>query len=183
MRHLSTLLASFVLAGCAVYPASRTFYEPNAADGKLENRTSCGYTNTRDSIRRTVEGVEIWLSPSDEKLSAPYPTSLQTNISFTYRISGVQVDFSKIVLRTEPEGVVIGGQVLSTYERPTLRIDGEFQRQTGQLLFPAPAGVPEQITIIFKPGALTVDGRVIPISPFRFSRVTRSDIYYGSINC
>lgn len=183
MRFLNVLLASLVLTGCAIYPTSRTFYEPNGADGKLENRTSCGYTKTRDSIRRTVEGIEISLSPSEEKFSPPYPASLPTYISFTYRVPGVQVDFSKIVLRTEPGGVVIEGRMLNTYERPTRRVDGEFHIKVGRLLFPEPAGVPEQVTFIFKPGALMLDGRAIPVLPFRFSRVTRDDVYYGSINC
>lgn len=183
MRFLNALIASLILTGCAVYPTSRTFYEPNAEDGKLENRNSCGYTNTRDSIRRVVEGIEIALSPSEEKLSSPYPVSLPISISFTYRTPGVQVNYSKIVLRTEPEGVVNEGRVLKAYENPIRRIDGEFNIQRGYLLFPEPSGVPERITIIFKPGALSVDGRAIPVLPFRFSRVTRNDVYYGSINC
>lgn len=183
MRLLKLFLASLVLTGCAIYPTSRTFYEPNPADGKLENRTSCGYTKTRDSIRRTVEGIEISLSPSEEKLSIPYPTSLQTYITFTYRIPGVQVDFSKIVLRAEPGDAVIEGRVLNAYERPTRRVDGEFYIKVASLQFPEPAGVPEQVTFIFKPGALMLDGRAIPVLPFRFTRVTRDDVYYGSINC
>lgn len=36
---------------------------------------------------------------------------------------------------------------------------------------------------MFLPGFLKLDGKDIEIAPFRFRWVTKSDVYYGSINC
>jgi hypothetical protein len=183
VKRSAALIALLAIAACAAYPTSRTFYEPHASDGTPTNRTSCGYVNTRDSIRRTIDGVEISISPAHENIGQPHPASLPTSIGFTYRRAEVQVDLSKIRVRTEPDGATFEGEILEQRVRPTRRMEGEFLWNRGQLLFPKPAGLSEGITYVFLPGALQVGGREIVVSPFRFTRVTKQDVYYGSINC
>ena len=40
-----------------------------------------------------------------------------------------------------------------------------------------------EIAITFLPGFIKLDGRDIETTQFRFRRVKKSDVYYGSINC
>src|SRR5689334_2291515 len=99
MRMLLTLVA--ILGGCAIYPTSRTFYEPEAADGKPRNRVSCGYIRTRDVVTRVVEGIEISIAPADEEIADPRPGDLKTFFTFTFpgptfRSASIHVDPSKI---------------------------------------------------------------------------------------
>ena len=178
----SVLLTVVCLSACAAYPTTRTFYEPDQADGKPENRASCGYMNTKDSIRRIVDGIEISISPAEENISTYGAGDLETFFGFSFRGADVRIDPSKIKV-TDGSQAIFQGQVLEQSTRPTRRPNGTFTWTTLRLVYPAPAGRIERLTYVFEPGSVTFDGKPVPVSAFNFTRVTKSDVYYGSINC
>ena len=95
----------------------------------------------------------------------------------------MQADFSKIRLRTEADGRTFEGAVLEQRIESIRLIDGQFLSHRARLQFPEPTGLAGRIAYVFLPDALQVNSRLIAVSPFRFSRVTKQDVYYGSINC
>ncbi len=177
------LLASSV-AGCAVYPTSRTSYELDPADGIPSNRASCGYTSTHDSARRVVERVDIFIFPGDsEDLSTNSDPGLEVGVTFHVPIDmkTVEVDAGKI--KIEVDNQVLDAELSSSPDREVRRVDGIYIRKSFDLKFPPPSGIEDSIAISFLSGALMIEGRIVEIQPFRFRRVTQKDIYYGSINC
>ncbi len=185
LRRFTPLLFATVVTvcGCAVYPTTRTFYQADPADGTPQNRTSCGYTNTKDSVLRVVQGVEIFISPGTEELPANAVPSLVVQMGFSYPdgMANVVVDSAKI--HVEVDGVTLKPEVVSASDRVDRRSKGYYRWISMQLRYPPPSGLTDQVKFVFQPGALQIDGHVVSVAPFRFSRVTKSDVYYGSINC
>lgn len=184
-KIIAPLILVFVIAisGCAVYPVSRTFYQVDPADGTPKNRNSCGYTNTKDSAERLVQGVEIFISPGEKDMSDTPDERLSTTISFSFPDGEVDVivDPTKIIM--EVDGEVLKPETLSATDRITRRSKGLYEWKRVMLIYPAPSGQKDNVKFVFQQGALKINGQIVPVAPFRFSRVTKSDIYYGSINC
>ena len=184
IRHL--LIAAIVLAvgACAVYPSTRTFYEVDPSDGTPKNRASCGYTNTKDSVQRMVDGIEIFVSPGKkEDISGdPDPT-------FTVRIQfwlpegmrDIAVDPSRVEVVVD--GEALKPEVVANTERPSRRSQGNYKWLSLQLRYPSPSGLKKHLSVVFQSGAVLLNEHSVAVAPFRFSRVMKSDLYYGSINC
>lgn len=49
-------------------------------------------------------------------------------------------------------------------------------------VLPRPASS-DEIAVVFLSGFIKLDGKQVEVAPFRFHKVTKLDVYYGSINC
>ena len=183
MWHMRISVLSLLLGGCALYPTTRTFYEGNPADGVATNRMSCGYIHTRDSLRRVVNGVELDLAPGDESMHEPFSDALTLSVSLTWRDTQAALDISKIELLTDTDGRRFDPKIVNLQTRPIRQAGGTFQWQTARVVYPEPSGLANKVTFVFREDALTVNGQPLAVQPFHFSRVTKKDWYYGSINC
>jgi hypothetical protein len=173
MRSVCTkifqLACTAALAGCVVFPTNRTYYEPNQEDGKLSRSQSCGYhTTALDVLERDVGGVRIRVSPH----YGEGPTlTVYVSIPRTWPIP--TIDASMVRLRDdqrvlEPKNVVTKDGGPSFYLLITYT-------------FPAPST--DHIAFVPLPGFLNVRGAPAEVAPFRFSKKTKVDVFYGSINC
>jgi len=173
--------ATLSLWACVLYPTSRTFYEPNVADGKPVNRASCGYMTTHDSLERDIGGAVVTISPSEESQASSPGMLLHVYISIQSAPGAIAVDPTLIQLQTPLHGTPIAGNVLSHATdgpRPgwpydTHRIDIDY-----------PGSAETEISLVFQSGAVVSrSGADMHVEPFRFRRVTKKDMYYGSVNC
>lgn len=171
MRIIVVLTAVFAISACVVFPTSRTYYEPNPEDGEPTPSESCGYHRAaNDGLERHVEGVTISVFPylEDDK-----PLRISFLISRTARSLAVDT--------TQTE--LIAGAVIVAPDTTEENEPGPYFSKSITLTFASAADAPPNIALTFKPGFLKVDGTDIALAPFRFRKVTKSDIYYGSINC
>jgi hypothetical protein len=134
-----------------------------------------------------VEGIEISIAPADEEIADPRPGDLKTFFTFTFpgptfRSASIHVDPSKIKV-ADDDGRLYQGRVLQEETRPSGRSDGIYTETIARLVYPEPAGRSRKLTYVFEPGSVMLGGRKIAIAPFRFTLVTKNDVYYGSINC
>ena len=170
------------LSGCVVYPTTRTFYEPNSADGRAQNRSSCGFNKTHDSLERGIDGAIIQVSPGLEREPQALGQTLTVSISIITDPSHAIVKPELIELRSPQSGIARRGTV-DRYKVDGPRPGWAHDTHWITLTFDLPAGTGTDISIEIPSQALTVNGNMTALAPFRFARVTKKDIYYGSINC
>lgn len=168
-----TIIAS-LLTACVVIPINRTYYEPNPADGIPSKSSSCGYHSTaEDMLRRDVDGntgIILSVLPSQKE---GQPLSVYLLISKS--TFNVTIDPEKLGIRFEKGEIV----------RPattTMKDAGPNFLKSINYVFPK-AFSANEIAVVFYRGFININGHEIDIAPFRFKKITKPDIYYGSINC
>lgn len=165
------------LIGCVVYPTQRTYFEPNAMDGVPTPSRSCGYHNTRnDALIRDVNGLHVQVSP---RLNEGKPVS----VTVLFRAASIP-DVSPE--RYELRSVTTGATFLPVSHKVTAYKPDKTHPYNSSWVTLQFQPVPEQlseIAIVFPPGSVSLNGRVVELAPFRFHKTTKSDVYYGSINC
>lgn len=174
-RSITTAIISAVLvSACVVLPVNRTYYEPNPADGKLVRSTSCGWHRTaNDTLERYIDGTNTTISvlPRYEE-EKPLLVHLLIRGS-----SGVELNAERVELRVgSSKSAVQPRKVEVSDARP-------YFYKSIELTFPPSVSAEEEIAVVLLPGFLTVDGIRMVTTPFRFRKVTKGDVYYGSINC
>jgi hypothetical protein len=180
------------VTSCVLYPTSRTFYEVDPADATPQSRDACGYSRN-DSAVRFVQGIEIGITVGAIRIQENPDPVLDVGVSFSFpeELTGIAVDPKKVWIN-------VGGDLLQpssveSRESHNLRIDPQgarfdFKRKPyiwmfNELVYPPPSGLQDNLTFVFQSGALQIDGDDVYVAPFRFYKVTKSDLYYGSINC
>ena len=161
-----------VLVGCVVIPMNRTYYEPNPADGILIRSASCGWnTTTLDAIEKDVDGITLSLFP---KYDPGRPLSVYILLGRTSKT--VEIDPEKIEVRFD-DGA---GSVRP--ETSGVKDAGPYYSKKIDFVLPLWIDA-NNIAMTFLQGFIKLDGRDVRTLQFRFRRVTKSDVYYGSINC
>ena len=171
--HYSCLLTlCAAISGCVVVPMNRTYYDPNPADGTPIQSASCGWNATaKDALKREIAGVGLSVFPT-------YAPGTPFKLFVLLQRSGQSVE-----VLAETAELKVGSEPLS--HRATsvkVREAGPYFYKSIEYQFPVVDSA-QEIAVLFPTGFLKIDGRTPEILPFRFSRVTRSDVYYGSINC
>ena len=169
---LLTLLTSTLLSGCVVVPMNRTYYEPNAADGTPIRSSSCGWNATsRDALERDVAGVTVSVYPTYEP---GRPLRIYILLSRSDKTVEIVQENVEIKVGDGPQKY-----------RPTavkIKDAGPYFFKSIDYEFPI-ADSASEIAVVFSTGFIKVNGHDMEILPFRFNRVTKSDVFYGSINC
>jgi len=173
MKPISFLMVAVSLAlltSCAIVPLNRTYYEPNPADGTPIRTSSCGWHATAlDALKRDVGGIEISVIPTYEK---GHPLRIYVLLGKTSKM--VEINPEMFEVRS-------GGR---TAQPATTVVKGAGPYFLQSIDYALPSSFDgEEIFLMFLPGFLKLDGKDMEIAPFRFRRVTKSDVYYGSINC
>ena len=151
---------------------NRTYYEPNPADGIPIRSASCGWNATAlDSIKRDVDGITLSVYPTYD---AEHPLRVYVLLGRTSKTVGL--DSEKVEVRYGDNAAGIRPATTSVKDA------GPYVFKSIDYGFALPPNANE-IAIMFLPGFIKLDGRDIEITQFRFRRVTKSDVYYGSINC
>lgn len=172
MSWTTVAISLTVLAGCVVMPMNRTYYEPNPADGIPIRSASCGWNATAlDAIKRDVGGITLLVFPRYE---AGRPLRIYVLLGRTSMTA--EVDPQMLELRFGEDSAVARPITTSVKQAGHYffrSIDYEFSSSPDA----------NEIAVTFLPGFIKLDGRDNKAMQFRFQRVTKSDIYYGSINC
>ena len=172
LRYATAAILLTALAGCVVVPMNRTYYEPNPADGTPIRSASCGWNATAlDAIKKNVDGITISIYP---KYDVGRPLRFSVLLGRTTKTADIDPEKVEIRLDDSAEGV-----------RPattSMRDAGPYFFKSIDYGFSSSLDANE-IAITFLPGFIKIDGRDIETTQFRFRRVTKSDVYYGSINC
>jgi hypothetical protein len=98
------------------------------------------------------------------------------------------IDPALVSISAEGEGSEIHGMLLAPM---VSKAEWGFQDKAGRVWqsiyfdvrYPLAAGQHEALSLRFRYGALRLSGQAQDIRPFRFSRVRKRDVFYGSINC
>jgi hypothetical protein len=178
MRNIPlSILAAVAMASCVVYPTQRTYFEPNGQYGTPTPSTSCGYHNARnDALVRDVTRLHVQVSPH---LMEGKPLS----VTVLFRGSSVaDVSPEKYELRSLPSGLAFRpiSHKINTYMPD--RSHPYYSRWL-HLEFSAVPEELNEIAVVFLSGSVSLNGQVVDLAPFRFSKTTKNDIYYASINC
>jgi len=161
-----------LLVGCVVAPVSRTYYEPNPADGIPSRSASCGYHRAaEDQLKREIEGITLSVLP---RYKEGQPLAVYVLLGRTSKT--VELDPKKFEVRF---GAAAVGEHPAT---TTVKDAGPYFLKSIAYDF-SPSLAAEDIAVTFLPGFIKLDGKEIPVAPFRFRKVTKLDVYYGSINC
>jgi hypothetical protein len=174
---LSLALLVALTSACTFYRTDRTFFEPNAADGKLTKSSSCGF-HLSDALERQLPEALVSVAPQYEyEGKRPLRASIlvrtpdrDVNINprdFELR-SGDGKVFLPIEVQTQAYGLIVNHPHWSTFIT---------------LTYPPLAGELSDITFTFPKGTVVAKGKALDIQPFRFRKVTKEDTYYSSINC
>jgi len=211
-RYISSLIFASVvlLAGCVAYPVTETYFEVNTDDGTPSSGGAC-YDVKQNSAVREVQGIKIGFAAERRELSSDAKADLEAwaGFSFSKTMAVVAIDPTKI--RVSVEGASLAPVALSvrahdhetrcprdpsakeeprTWRNP-LGAAGPRGRPQKRcfvgnyyftLKYPPPSGLSDQIRFEFLTGAVQIDGRNVPVAPFRFSRVTKSGIRMHVIN-
>lgn len=162
-----------LLSGCVLAPVSRTYFEPNVEDGEARASQSCGYHRAaKDALDRKIDEVTLSVLPHYEK---DQPLRIYVHLSRTQRT--IEVDPNKIEVRVDTSDTAFSP------EKVEARDGGPYFFKSIAFTFPSGTAQAQEISIVFLPGFLTLDGVTTAHRPFRFRKVTKFDIYYSSINC
>ncbi len=93
----------------------------------------------------------------------------------------IAVDPSRVEVVVD--GEALKPEVVANTEHPSRRSQGNYKWLSLQLRYPSPSGLKKHLSVVFQSGAVLLNEHSVAVAPFRFSRVTKSDLYYGSINC
>jgi len=172
LKWMTLAISLTVLVGCVALPMNRTYYEPNSADGILIRSASCGWNATAlDAIKRDVDGITLSIFPRYE-VGRPlrvYVLLGRTSMTAEINPQKLELRFGDAVAAVRP--TTTNAKDAGPYFFKS--IDYEFSSSLDA----------NEIAITFLPGFIKVNGRDIGSTQFRFRRVTKSDVYYGSINC
>lgn len=163
------LACTIALAGCVVFPTNRTYYEPNAEDGQLSRSGSCGYhTTALDTLERDVGGVRLRVSPEYDES----PTLIvHVAIPRTWPIPTIEPSLARLR----------DGQRVLEPQKVVAKDGGPYFYMLITYTFPAAST--DHIAFVPLPGFLNVREAPAEVAPFRFSKKTKADVFYGSINC
>ena len=166
----ATLLSALV--GCVVAPLNRTYYEPNPADGIPIRSASCGWNTTAlDAIKKDVDGITISVYPTYDA-----GHHLRFSVLLGRTPKKVDIDPEKMEFRFDDKA--------SNAQPENSGVKNADPYYSKKIDFVLPSSVnANDIAITFLPGFIKLDGRDIMSTKFRFRRVTKPDVYYGSINC
>jgi hypothetical protein len=177
LRRICVALIPVAMQACTFYSTDRTFFEPNTEDGKPTKSSSCGF-RLSDALERQLPEALISVAPLYDH-EHKRPLMISVLVRTTDR--AVHVNPQAIELQTE-----VGRIYQPTDWRrqayglmPNHRHWNEFVTLTYTL----DAAELRDITIAFRRDAVAVKGKPLEISPFRFTKVTKPDSYYSSINC
>jgi hypothetical protein len=170
VRRSSICLIALLISGCAIYPTTRTYYEPNIEDGSPTQSSSCGYhAAANDSLERQIGGISVVVSPRYKEGG-----NLSLTVSLHYGEEDVAIDGNSISATVnggasyQPTNVVV-----NSYKKDNTHPNRMFLH----LIYAVPSenvnGLSVELPKIVKK----------VIRPFRFKKTTKSDIYYASINC
>lgn len=180
MRTIYVTLLSVGLlgSGCALYPTSRTYFEPNPSDGEPAPSMSCGYHAAKnDSLVREVGKVTIKVTPQYNE-----GEELKLVVLFQEREDSVVVNPEHIVLKSSSaEKSISPSYIKQSYQAP--RNNWPYYMKWNYLRYPVLAESLESISIVFNPGSVMVDSEAMELRQFQFKKTTKSDVYYASINC
>lgn len=175
MRFLRCATAAIfltALAGCVVMPMNRTYYEPNPADGTPIRSASCGWNATAlDAVKKNVDGISISVYPTYD---AGHPFRFSVLLGNTTKVAHIDPEKIEIRFGNSPAGV--------RPETTNMRDASPYFFKSIDYGFSSSPDVNE-ISITFLPGFIRLDDLDIETTQFRFRRVTKPDVYYGSINC
>jgi hypothetical protein len=172
LRYATSAILLTALVGCVVMPMNRTYYEPNPADGIPIRSASCGWNATAlDAIKRDVGGITISVFPTYD---AKRPLRVSVLLGRTSKTA--DLDPEKVEIRFGDNATAVRPEITS------MRDAGPYFFKSIDYGFPSSLDANE-IVITFLPSFIKLDGRDIGTTQFRFRRVTKSDVYYGSINC
>lgn len=181
MSLLRTLLLVFAIAstgfGCAVYPTTRTYFEPNPIDGEPVPSMSCGYHRaSNDSLKREIDGVQIVVTPRYQD-----DADLAVAISLQYQEGVLTNDPEQFELRSPRTIQAIKAKVsqANAYNADQTHPRREFVH----IRFPIKASLLKHIEIVMPPESILRNGKPMHLAPFRFQKVQKNDVYYASINC
>lgn len=140
-QWIAAAVSLMMLVGCVVVPMTRTYYEPNPADGTPIRSSSCGWHATAlDALKKDLDGTAISVFPRYEKGS---PFGLYVLLGRTSR--SVELDPEKMELRT-PDGKV-GVRAATTDTKAA----GPYFFRSINYLFP-PSYDADEIAVTFLPG-------------------------------
>ncbi len=172
------LFVLFLVSGCAVYPTTRTYFEPNPEDGSLQPSMSCGYHAAKnDSLVREMDGFKIQVTPHYKE-----GKKFQLTVLVQSTDDHVTIDPNKIGLSSSKQGnTSLPSEVKANNYEP--RSNWPYYMKWNHMTYPDLSESLESITITFHAGSITLNGRTLEIGDFRFRKTTKEDIYYASINC
>lgn len=176
MKHRPIVLQiaiAVAAAGCVAAPVNRTYFEPSPADGTPTRSESCTWQRTaKDQLERKIDDLVISVAPEFN----------------TGRPFGVYVKLSRTaqVLHLDPSRVELHVTGFESVLRP-LKADARdappyFYKTISYQFQALPTGA-QEIAVTFLPGFLQANDQNVELSPFRFRKTTKLDMYYGSINC
>lgn len=173
LTSLATVTISLaLLAGCVAMPMDRTYYEPNPADGTPIRSSSCGWNSTAlDALKRDIGRIEISVFPRYEKGK---PLGIYILLGKT--LKSVDANYEMIEVRSSDGATSV--RPVTTNSKSA----GPYFFMSINYAFPSSFDA-DDISLVFLPGFIKLDGKDIDVAPFRFRRITRSDFYYNSINC
>ena len=178
-QWISAALFVSQLYGCVAYPTTRTYFEPNASDGKPVPSRSCGYHAAKnDALIRNIPEVHIQVSPHFTK-SKP----ISVSVLFQY-VTGriLALEPGLFELHSLSDGKVFKPLNVKTSTQYPDRSHPYFSEWIHLAYAPTSDDL-NSIAIVFPKGAVVVRDIGVELKPFRFQRVEKSDFYYSSINC
>lgn len=175
-------IVAIVAYGCVAFPATHTYFEPSASDGRLRQAVSCGF-HAKDEIHRQIGAL---------RLSAVVQTIKGGKLSLRVILdpygAPMEVHPRLFVLTKLPEKSPI--QISSVEaERRQYRVAESFAtaRSVDATWVQIVAAIPEvevqQFQLAFPHGSIVVSGQFLDVSAITFTKRQVSDIYYSSINC
>jgi len=180
MRIIYIILFSVVLTGtgCALYPTSRTYFEPNQSDGELAPSMGCGYHAAKhDSLIRKLGEVTINVTPYYKE-----GEELQVIVLFQEREDSVVVNPEHIEVKSSSAQNPIPPSTIKQANQPP-RSNWPYYMKWNYLTYPLLSESLDEISVIFNHESVLVNNEEITLKKFRFKKTTKSDIYYASINC
>lgn len=171
-------LVAIFASGCAVYPTSRTYFEPNPSDGIPAPSMSCGYHAAKnDSLAREIGGVKIKVTPYYKE-----GKELQIIVLLQGQEDRIKIDPKKILLEAlSIEEPVSPTAIKQTIQEP--RNNWPYYMKWNYLTYPLLSESLDTVSVVFQAGSVKLDNEPLKLKNFRFKKTTKSDIYYGSINC
>ncbi len=178
VRILISSLLLLILSSCVIFPTTRTYFEPNNDDGIATRSVSCGYNRTSlDSLERNINEVNFKVTPHYEDNELFY-------VSISIKSKNKNNKFlpdNWVLVTQNPKNKYTPKLVGITSQQP--RSNWPFYVKWINVIYPVKSNELNQIAIEFMPDSVFLNGEYTKLNRFRFIKTTKSDIYYGSINC
>lgn len=139
---------------------------------------SCGYHRAHnDSLTRDVDKLRFTVFPEFRK-----GKRLSVTVAVLFERGALQLSPEKWEVRTTPEDRTVTAVVERSESQPP-DISHPYHTEWRHLEYAVSSDEPNDVTFVLPPGTVIFDGNPVDVAPFRFSKVTKWDIFYGSINC